>query len=48
MDSNPDERPRPDDRARLLKDCFISVEHYTSILLGFFLISGSSWLSHVR
>lgn len=48
MDSNPDERPRPDDRARLLKDCFISVEHYTSILLGFFLISGSSSRSHVR
>lgn len=48
MDSNPDQGPRPDDRARLLKDRFISVEHYTSFLLGFFLISGSSSRSHVR
>jgi hypothetical protein len=42
-----DERPCSDDRARLLKDRFISVEHYTSFLLGFFLISGSSSRNHV-
>lgn len=48
MDSDSNERPRPDDRTRLLKDRFISVEHYASFLLGFFLISGSSSRSHVR
>jgi len=48
VDSNSNECPCPDDGTGLLKDRFIPVEHYTSFSLGFFLISGSSSLNHVR
>ena len=42
VNSDSHERPCPDDGSGLLKDSFVLIEHYASVLFGFFLMAGSS------